>query len=220
MGESEGAFYCFHISEAVFFFRPEVEGQLNHPNTMKRNREDTMFRKLYLAATVVLILVVMGAAITGCPEDTRVRYNVTLDSQTPLQAYAPLITVAHDKSVSLFSEGTAASADFADFVENDDLAGLVAALDNLDAVTSIYQAPSGLVASGMLTFSILAQPDDVLSIAAPAVGAMTDAFAGLDSVALPLGARVYNMDTFVIDDGDVELSVLGQNVVRVTVSRQ
>lgn len=183
-----------------------------------------MFRKLYVAATIVLMLVVMGAAVTGCPQDLRSRYQVTVQNLTPLQTYAPLIAVTHSKNVSVFREGTAASANFADFVTTGNLTGLVAALDSLDAVTAIYQFPGGLglptTAGATITFSIMAQPNDVFSIAAPAEVALTDAFAGLDSVALPILTRTYYMDSYVLSGGNVELAAGIQNLVRVTITRQ
>jgi len=183
-----------------------------------------MFRKLYIATTLVLMLVVMGATVTGCPEDLRSRYKVTVQNLTPLQTYAPLIAVTHSNNVAVFREGTAASADFVEFVTDADLAGLVAALDSLDAVTAIYQFAAGLdlptTACGTITFSMLAQPNDVFSIAAPAEVALTDAFAGLDSVALPILTRTYYMDSYVLDAGNVELAAGIQNLVRVTITRQ
>lgn len=179
-----------------------------------------MFRKLYVAATIVLMLVVMGVAITGCPQDTRVRFNVTLQSQAPLQAYAPLVAVTHDNGISLFRETEAVSNAFQNFIDDDALVALVAVLNNLDAVTDVYQSTAGLAGGGTLTFSILGFTDDLLSIAAPASTSATNSFAGLDGVPLPTDTRVWYMDTYTINTaGDAVLSSIGNNVVKVTVTR-
>jgi len=183
-----------------------------------------MFRKLYIATTIVLMLVVMGAAVTGCPQDLRSRYQVTVQNLTPFQTFAPLIAVTHSNNVSVFREDTAASASFASFVTAGNLAGLVSALDSVDAVTAIYQSSAGLglptTAAGTITFTIQALPNDVFSMAAPNEIAMTDAFAGLDSVALPILTRTYYMDSYVLSGGNVELADGIQNLIRVVITRQ
>lgn len=184
-----------------------------------------MFRKLFVATTVVLMLVVMGAAITGCPQDVRAQYEITVQNLTPLQSFAPLLAVTHSNDVFVFREGEAASADFEDFVTAGDLDGLVDVLDNLDAVTDIYGFEDGLsfpiTAGDTVQFTLMAEPDDVLTVAAPTELALTDSFAGLDSVTLPrLISRTYYMDSFVIDDGEVELAPGLQNLIRVTITRQ
>jgi len=179
-----------------------------------------MFRKAYVAATVLLILVMMAVAFTGCPQDVTAQYQVTVQNLTPLSTFEPVLTATHCNEVFVFREGEAGTADFVDFINGVDL-DLVGVLDNLDAVTDLYLLENGL---GLPTepddtavFTLLGKPDDVITVVAPGI---EDPFAGLDSVPLPFaGSRTFYMDSYVLDDGDVVIDILDANIVRVTVTR-
>lgn len=129
-------------------------------------------------------LVLFGLATGAQAAD----YHVTVTNLTYGIHFTPLIVAAHDPSVSMFSSGTAASAQLQAIAEGGDVSAMAALLESVGAG---FATGDGLVIpGGSAAFTVSGSAGDVLSLAGMLLPT-NDGFVGLSSVHLPEGTKPY-----------------------------
>ena len=146
------------------------------------------------AVTAPVATSLEAAATTADSHESSNRtYRITVTNLTTGQPLSPGVFVTHSRRVSLFSEGTEASAGIREIAENGDPSVAAAALTGAHGVHSVVTtgAPVGIVGGtpfpSSLSFEIEAGGNaNLLSLSLMLI-CTNDGFAGLDGVRLPGG---------------------------------
>jgi len=178
-----------------------------------------MFRKAYVTATIALMLVVMGAAMTGCPQDILEPYTVTIENLGDVE-FNEVIAATHSCAATVFREGELASAALISLLTESTSTALEDALNSMDGVQEVYVAGQPLTAFNTLEFTIQGLPCAQLSLIAGPIG--DPQFAGLDAIQLPRddATRVYYALLYAPNDtNEVEALTSSSTMLRVTITK-
>jgi len=151
---------------------------------------------------ILIRLVMVGASLAAMSTASATDFNVKITNLTNGMWFTPFLVAAHPDGTSLFEAGQPASANLQAMAEGGDIAGLVVDLQGIGA--TIEQDP----ASGLLPPAMSADVDlntDGTSNVLLSVVAMllptNDAFAGLNSMAIPSAPGTYVFDVPAYDAG-------------------
>jgi len=151
-----------------------------------------MINRKTLLAAVLLSVSQYGFAQNVDVEITNLTHGVY---------FTPILIAAHNPETSLFDVGSTASAELQAMAEGGDLAGLVADLDSLGAV-SISNPANGLLgpATSASSTGIETGDHDMLSIVAMLLPT-NDGFVGVDGWEIPQAAGSYEIYLNAYDAG-------------------
>ena len=146
------------------------------------------------AVTAPVATSLEAAATTADSHESSNRtYRITVTNLTTGQPLSPGVFVTHSRRVSLFSEGTEASAGIREIAENGDPSVAAAALTGANGVHSVVTtgAPVGIVGGTPFPSSLSVEIEaggnaNLLSLSLMLI-CTNDGFVGLDGVRLPGG---------------------------------
>jgi len=127
--------------------------------------------------------------------------DVKITNATSGISFTPLLVSAHNGTTSLFSEGSAASANLKSMAEGGDITGLVS--DLTAASANIVQNPAaGLLSSGASTTASLTTSigNDYLSITAMMLPS-NDGFVAMNAIKIPTNIGTYHYELNAYDAG-------------------
>jgi hypothetical protein len=161
-----------------------------------------MLKRIVLGAMVFALAAALmaPAALAGKPDEPAT-YQVTLVNYSEGQPISPPVFVTHDKHLSVWKPGKAASAEIEAIAEGGDTGPALTAWSALDGVTDVVGLgapllPQGVEIEGLMSytsFTITAQAGDRLSFAGMLV-CTNDGFIGVSGVKLPTnGAKTYRV---------------------------
>lgn len=150
-------------------------------------------RMIAIMAALALMVAAVPAAANGGGLTT---YEVTITNLAATQPISPPVVVTHERSVSFWKSGQAASDGIIAIAEDGDPSVAVAALEGVAGVTDVVNVGQPLTTAGTVfgdftdtvTITIEGYPGDRISLAGMLI-CSNDGFAGLDSLKLPRSQR-------------------------------
>lgn len=141
----------------------------------------------------------LAASLFAAPASQATDFNVEIINLTNGITYTPFLITAHPEGTSLFEVGQPASAEIQAMAEGGDISGLVTVAQSIGA-TVVADPAGGLLAPAMSTNADV-NTDGTSNVLLTVVAMLlptNDAFAGLNSIAIPTdpGTYVYNLPAY------------------------
>lgn len=147
-------------------------------------------------------LVIVGASLAAMSTASATDFNVRITNLTNGIWFTPFLVAAHADGTSLFEAGQPASANLQAMAEGGDIAGLVTDLQGLGA--TIEQDPANGLLPPAMSAEVDLNTDNTSNVLLSVVAMLlptNDAFAGLNSVAIPTAPGTYVFDVPAYDAG-------------------